>query len=285
MNQSAYVVDVTKENFKETVVDPSMQCAVVVDFWAPWCGPCKTLTPLLEKLAEQYAGGFVLAKVNVDENQELAAYFGARSIPTIKIIKNGELVDEFVGAQPESVIRELLDRHIGPTTAEPSPVPTLDADDLDAAIAALEAQLETDPENSKIRKELVILRFQQGDYPATEREINALPAADQEADEIKAVQATLFFAKVVEDAPDIPTLTKNLADNPAATQSRFQLAAHNALAGDFAQALELLLTIVRKDRGFDDDAGRKAMVLIFDILGSADPLVGEYRRKLLNALH
>ncbi len=285
MNTQTHVVDITRENFKEFVVDKSMQCPVMVDFWATWCEPCKTLTPILTKLAEEYRGGFLLAKVNVDENQELAAYFGARSIPTVKIVLNGELVDEFVGAQPESSVREMLDRHIQPGNEERPSTTINSADDLEAAIAQLESSIEKSPEDWSLRKDLAQLRFQQGDHEAAEREINSLPIEEQTSDEIKALVANLFFMDIAQQAASPDILAQNVAANPSDTRSCYQLAAHQVVDGDYQSALERLLAIVQKDRSFEDDAGRKAMIMIFDLLGSGNSLVGQFRRRLLSALH
>lgn len=281
--QSAAVLEVNEQNFQREVIERSRDVPVVVDFWAPWCGPCRTLGPTLEKLAREAKGAWVLAKVNVDENPYLAQAFRVQGIPAVKAVRDGKLVDEFTGALPESQVRTWL-KHIAPAEADQllAHAAELETTAPQEAAARYRLVLGNDPQNEAALFGLGRLQLLQG-----ESEGAALLAEVPEGSPLYArAQALLglsdFFAGATD--ADEATLRERVASNAADLEARYQLAALAGRQGDYGTALEQLLAIVYRDRSFHDDAARRAMLALFTALGDENPLTGEYRRKLANAL-
>jgi putative thioredoxin len=265
MTATVQKIDATVENFMTAVVEASNTTPVLVDFWAPWCGPCRTLMPLLERIADDYQGRFILAKVNTEQQTQLAAHFQIRSIPTVMLVHHGEVVDQFMGLQPESVIRDLLDRHVAPIATREEP-----------AVAAPPAARPED---------LAARLLEQRDAPAAAAAIDALEKSHADHPALKALRARLAFVETANARPDVMGLRAALETDPADAASRHALAAHHALAGDFGTALAEWLDLMRRDRKFGDDAGRRALLQAFDLLGEQDPLVAQYRRRMAALLH
>ncbi len=260
MNQATYKFSATDADFAQVVVAESANRPVLVDFWAPWCGPCRTLMPLLDRIADDYGGRFALAKVNTDEQQQVAGQFGIRSIPTVMLFHQGKAVEQFVGVQPEPAIRALLDKYLapagdgGPDTAEQLAAQVesaLEARDVESARAALQ-QLES----------------ARADHPA-----------------IAGLRALTNFAEAAVARPDVPALHAALERDAADLASRHALAAHHALAGDYATALSEWLEILRRDRRFGDDLARRSILAAFDVLGEGHELTTSYRRRMASLLH
>jgi len=259
---------------------------VLVDFWADWCAPCRSLMPVLQKLAEEYNGQFILAKVNSDENQGLAQQYGVRSLPTVKLFKDGAAVDEFMGALPESHVREFLDRHIERESDRmlAAAETALAAGDETRALELLQQARAVDPHRPEVIVALARLQARQGDPEAAESLLRSLPASDRESPEVAAMLAELEFARAAGDGEPVEALEKRLADDPDDSEARFRLA-QKLLAGQrYEAAMQELLTLMQKDREFQDDAARKTLLKVFDMLGD-DPLVAEYRRKMFNLLY
>ena len=287
MTQSAYITEVGQQDFDRTVLQRSHELPVLVDFWAAWCGPCQMLMPVLANLAEEYAGKFLLAKVNTDVERGLAAQYGIRSLPTVKLFKDGRIVDDFMGVQPERTIRTLLDRHI------PRPSDAM----IDQAIAALraggaaEAQrrleqvLQLEPNNDRARLELAGVHGAQGRFDEATALLDNLSADSKSDPRAAALRGRLEFARIAAAAPPVPDLERAIATNPGDCAARYQLAATRVLCGDYERALAELLEIVRRDRKFGDDAGRKAMLAVFNLLGTGNDLVKKYRTLLSSALN
>ena len=279
--------DVTEQNFASQVIEASHQQLVLVDFWATWCGPCQSLMPILEQLAQSYQGKFLLAKVEIDSQQSLASQFGVRSVPTVKLVKNGQIVDEFTGALPESQIRTFLDKHIESESEQlmQQALMLYQQGDTETALAQMGQILQADPDNlnNKIIYANILLREQHIDE--AKKWLQSLPAEAKDNPQVQAMQAQLEFIHIVENAPDMASLQQQLADDPSNTQARYQLSAHAILQGQFEIAFEQLLEVVKRDRQFQDDAGRKALLKLFDLLGDQHELVSSYRRKLAMALN
>jgi len=284
---SQFSFDVTLEDFEAKVLLPADTVPVVVDFWAPWCEPCKVLKPLLEKLAEEYAGRFLLAKVNSDEFPELAQHFGVRSIPSVKVLFQGQLVDEFNGALPEGQIREFLDRIALP----PAPGGNLREEaaalagegKLEEALAKLVEASQAKPDDQAVQLDAVDVLMQLG----RNDEAKQLLAGEyaQEADRANALRARLALA---DGAADTAELEAKLAANPADHASRLELSRAYAAQSRFREALEAALEVVIRDRFFDEGAGRKAVLQLFEALGGSeqyDDLIREFRRKMSAALN
>lgn len=287
MTHSPFIVDVTAASFETEVLSRSRELPVLVDFWAAWCGPCQMLMPVLAKLADEYQGRFMLAKVNSDEQQELASRFGVRSLPTVKLFRGGRVVDEFMGAQSEKTIRALLDRHI-PRASDALIAQAVEASQAgrsDEALALLQRAVHTDPGNDRAKLELARQLIATARVADAEAALNALGGDARQSEEAVALRAQLEFARVVHAARGMDELIRAVTARPADSRARYELAAHHVVGGRYAAALDQLLEIVRTDRKFNDDAARKAMIAIFSLLGGQGELVNEYRRKLSMVLN
>ncbi len=258
MPESAWKIVATEQNFAQAVIEASSAKPVLVDFWAPWCGPCRTLMPMLDRIADDYAGRFTLAKVNTDEEQRIAGHFGVRSIPTVMLFHQGQVVDQFVGVQPESAIRAMLDRH----------VPAPEAGEREPGLLELaQAQLE------------------QRDAAAAAATIDRLASEQPEHPALPGLRARRAFVEVALAHPDVVALRAALERNPADAVARHALAAHHALAGDYGTALSEWLELMRRDRAFGDDAARRSLLMAFDVLGEGHELVASTRRRIASLLH
>ena len=284
---SEFAFDVSIENFEAQVLIPADTVPVVVDFWAPWCQPCQTLKPMLEKLAEEYKGRFLLAKVNSDENPELAQHFGVRSIPSVKVLFQGQLVDEFNGALPESQVREFLDRIALPAGPEHADLRQVAAGlvaegKLEEALATLVQASQANPQDQAIQLDAVEVLMQLGRNDEAKQLLGG-DYADQ-ADRANALRARMAL---LDGAADIAPLEAKLAQNADDHATRLELSKAYAAQGRFREALEAALEVVRRDRFFDQGAGRTAILSLFEALSGEqyDDLVREFRRKLSATLN
>ena len=290
MADSPYIVEVTQENFQSVILEGSMQQPVLIDFWASWCQPCQALMPLLAKLADEYRGKFILAKINTEEQQAIAAQFQIRSIPAVKLVYQGKLVDEFAGALPESEVRAFLDKHI---QQEPSETDNaieqayalLMQGESDQAAALIQKALEENPADPKAIIAFAKLKATLGDMQAASEALDTLPAEEQEKPEVSAMRAQMLFDKVASGAPAIEELNAALLADGNNSEARYQLAAQLVMHNELEPALEQLLTLMRKDREYRDDAARKAMIQVFDILGGDHPITKTFRTKMFNYLY
>jgi putative thioredoxin len=279
--------DVTLQNFEADVIEASRQAPVLVDFWAPWCGPCRTLGPMLEKLEAEAGGKWTLAKVNVDENQELAAHFGVRSIPHVVAIADGQAVDQFVGVLPESGLREF----IGRLTPNPAQVAlhealALAADgDRPAAKAAFQSVLALDPGFDAARFAYIGFLLDDNALTEAQAEFDKLTPAAAQEDAYAALRTRMEAMQGVAALPDEGTLTGRIAANPADLPARLDLARLLIARQHYEPALEQLLAIVRTDREFEEDIGRKTMLSVFDLLADQPEVVSRWRRQLSTSLH
>jgi putative thioredoxin len=283
----------TAENFMTDVVEASTQAPVLVDFWAPWCGPCQSLMPLLDRLADDYDGRFVLAKVNTDEQPQLASHFQIRSIPTVLLVHQGEVVDQFVGAQPESAIRAMLDRHVAPAAGVAEPAPATDPAPIPEVASTAEAALQVAAPGQAVPSPARPVppdvqaerSLEQRDADGAAAAIEALAAADAAHPALKSLRARLAFVQQANANPDVVALRAALQTDPGDAAARHALAAHHAVFGDYGTALAEWLELLRRNRAFGDEAARRSLLQAFDVLGDGDPLVAQYRRKMASLLH
>jgi len=275
-------LDVGLADFQQAVLDESLRRPVVVDFWAPWCGPCKSLKPVLEKLAAEYDGKFLLAKINSDDNQELAARYGVRGIPSVKAFINGEPVDEFSGALPEGEVRAFLDRLV------PSPADELRAQaaelrlagDMSAALQKLADASKIAPAHVGVRLDAAEIMLDLSEADETRRLIAGVP--DDADPRVPQLKARLQFMGAAGE--DEAALSARVAANENDLEARLKLANLLVAAGQYEAGMDQLLEIIRRDRGFGDDIGRKTLLSVFDLLGSGER-VSRYRRLLASALY
>ena len=282
MNQ--WTIDVNEENFEAEVLERSTEVPVMVDFWAEWCGPCKVLGPVLEKLADEYAGEFILAKVNVDENQGLAGAFGIQGIPAVKLFKDGDLASEFTGALPEPMLREFLSKFL-PTAADKQ---ALEAQALEEEGKTAEAKalyqtiLESDPNHAKALLGLGRLAMNEGHSATALEHLDKVPMVADERKEADRLIARLNLQ--AGGTANEAALREKVKVEPNNIGARFELAQALAGAEKYEEALNEFLTIVKADREFQDDGARKAMIQIFEVLGPDDPLTDKYRSELAKVL-
>ena len=280
-----HLFDATAADFENTVLQRSLQVPVLVDFWATWCGPCKTLGPILEKLAADYHGAFELAKVDVDKEQELAAAFQIRSVPTVMLVKGGQLVDGFPGVLPEGQLREFLKHHgIEPreadATAEESatdiPVAPVDPHE---EVMRLRKAIEAEADKPELKLDLALALLRTGAAAEAEQLIDALPANLATDDRAINARARLGFAALLRDAPPVETLRAAIDANPDDLRARHLIGAHAIVAGDAEAGLVQFMEMLRRNRGYEDGLPRKALIDAFRIIDDED-LVGRYRRQM-----
>jgi putative thioredoxin len=286
MADSPHVVNVTEATFEQVVIAGSAERPVLVDFWADWCAPCRQLMPILARLADEYGGAFLLAKVDTEAEQALAAAFGIRSLPTVQLFRGGRPVDQFMGALPEGQIREFLSRHIQSESDRrlAQAAEQLAQGKLDAAAALINEVRTDDPDNAGLFAAEVRLAMARGDHQQAAELLERTPIELANDPEVARLRGQLAFAAAAAEAPSQAECAARLAADPADSAARYGLAAHQALAGDHQAALDNLLTLMQRDRAYGDDAARKGMLTLFDLLGD-DPLVTAYRTKLSRLLY
>ena len=287
MASSPYVFDVSEQTFPQHVLDASHDVPVMVDFWAPWCGPCQALMPILTALADRYAGKFRLAKVNIDQQSGLATQFGVRSVPTVKIFRGGQMVDEFLGALPERDICAILDRHIERESDKLAARATeaWRAGAVEQAVAVLREAAAADPDNHRVVIQLAEILISAAAYEDAEALLKTLPLNVASEPPVTALRARLEFARIAQHAPELKALQGAIARDPDDSEARYQLSARYMVQGQYEAAMEQLLEIVRRDRRYGDDAGRKGLIKIFETLGSKGELVNRYRSLMSAALY
>ena len=282
MTEADVALTVTSANFMTDVVDASGQTPVLVDFWAPWCAPCRQLMPILDRLVEQYAGRFKLAKVNTDEQQELSQQIGVRSLPTVVLFQDRTVVDHFIGVVPEAQIRAMLDKHLPKTVDSPTQVAQQlkAAGDFAGARKILENELARDRENIDLQTGLAELQALEGDVDGARKELERLQGTHPAHPAVKRLAALLAFSDVVAAHPDVRSLRERVAANPSDLDLKHALAVHQLLGGDVEPALLTWLEMLRDHRTYKEDLARRSLVMAFELIGEADPIVSQTRRAM-----
>ncbi len=282
---SVHVKPTNAQEFETDVIAASAETPVLVDFWAPWCAPCRSLMPVLERVVDSFGGALKLAKVNTEEEQMLAQMFGIRSLPTVVLFKDGKPVDGFMGNQPEALIRQFLGKHVAPAAddalAEEELADPIDQD-MDGRIQGLQEKIAADPSKEEPKVELADLYAQMGDIDEAERLLAGL-AALAEGEGAKRVKARIQFVQIAQSAASAVDLQDQIAKDGKNLRARRELAARFIAAKQYAAGMDQLLMILRTDRSFDNDAGRKLLLDAFHVCEDQD-LVSDYRRKLSASL-
>ena len=284
----SYIFEAGEANFETDVLQASLQTPVLVDFWATWCGPCKTLGPILEKLAGEYAGAFRLAKIDCDKEQQLAGMFGVRSIPTVVLIQGGQIVDAFSGALPESQVREFLTRHhVEPAARIEAPAQDVDdsapAETAQAAAARFEQALAVTPDDAGLKLDLALAKARTGDTGNAQATLDALPVDLAEDDRAKALAALLAMQQSLAQIPPAADLLARVENDPRDFAALDGLGVRNLLGGDAADAMQHWLAILAADRTWSEGLARKRLLDAFRIVHD-DALVSATRRKMSSLL-
>ena len=280
MSELSHVFDATTETFEAQVLQTSLQTPVLVDFWATWCEPCKTLGPMLEKLADEYNGAFVLAKVDVDKEQQIAAAFQIRSVPTVFLVKGGQIVDGFPGALPEGQLREFLTQHgVLPAEAAEAPAEVPAALDPQAQVDVLRASIAAEPDKDELKLDLALALLHTGGTDEASALIEALPANLSTDDRAVRARARLDFAKALQDAPAPEQLDARIAADAGDLQARHLRGVQLLLGGNDEAALEQFLAMLQKDAAYNDGLPRKLLIDAFKVIDDA-ALVGRFRRSM-----
>ena len=278
--------DTTTATFRQDVIAESMTRPVLVDFWAPWCGPCKQLTPIIEKAVAAAGGKVTLVKMNIDEHPQIAGQLGIQSIPAVIAFQKGQPVDGFVGALPESQITGFIERLVGPIDGNglgsliENAAALYEEGDLEGAADVYSEALVQDPGNLQALAGMAKINLDQGNFEATKEFLGAVPEGKDSDPVIMAVKNALDLAEQAASLGDLGALQALVAANPADYQARFDLALGLAAAGEREAATDHLIEIIKRDRTWQDDGARKQLVMFFDVWGAMDENTKAGRRKL-----
>ena len=286
MTTTDFVFDTTVASFEQDVILKSKDTPILVDFWASWCEPCKVLGPILEKLAAEFNGGFLLAKVDVDAEQQLAGYFQVKSIPTVMLLKNGQIVDGFPGALTEGQLREFLKHHeieVKEASVEVPEEVIAEVMDPQTEVINLRAAIQNEPDKPELQLDLMLALLKTGGFVEAEKILDGLPANLAIDDRAVKAKARLTFAAVLKDAPPVSILEQAIASNPDDCRARHYLGVHYLMEDKTEDGLEQFLEMLKRNKTFEEGLPRKALVDAFRIIEDED-LVGQYRRKMSSLL-
>ena len=286
MNAANYIVDIDESNAQTLLIEESQKRPVIVDFWADWCAPCKQLMPILEKLAAEYQGAFLLAKVNADEQQMLAQQLGVRSLPTVMVIKDGQPVDGFSGAQPESAVRDMLDKHV-PSPQADSLVEAeqlLAEGDIPGALALFRGAWEDSGQKPEFTMAYAGALITASRLDEAEALLSDIKMVDQDA-RFQQLMAQIESQRQAARSPEIEALEADLASDEQNHEVRVKLAVQISSHGRYREALEHLLVVLRADRDWGNGEAKRVYLDMIATIGKGDPLAAEYQRKLFSLLY
>ncbi|MDR9439162.1 MAG: tetratricopeptide repeat protein [Halomonas sp.] len=278
------IVDVDASNIQQ-LLETSMQVPVLLDCWAPWCEPCKNLMPILEKLAREYQGAFILAKLNIDENQEIAGQLGVRSVPDVKLISQGGLVDHFQGALPEKQVREWLGRYFpapeeAPASPEDQAAEALAAGDAATARSIYQELVQQYPQHTPYQVDLARALAAEDQVEEARTLLDNLPPEERDAAPARGVRASIEFGEQAPSAEELAAL-----EGRDDSEAQYKRALRQVADGQYEAGLDALLALMKRDRAYGDDAARRTLLQVFDALGADHPLTVAYRRKLFALLY
>ncbi|MGN6704642.1 MAG: thioredoxin [Rhodanobacter sp.] len=283
--RASHVFDIDQQTFETEVLQASMDTPILVDFWAAWCEPCKSLGPILEKLAAEFNGAFRLGKVDVDAQQELAAMFGIKSIPTVMLVSQGQVVDGFAGALPERQLREFLGRHVQALEGDENDVADDDApaETPEAAINRIQQAIAAEPAKAELKLDLALALMRGGQADAASAELDALPANLATDARAQRLRSELELARAAAAAPAADALQQRIDADPQDWEARDLLGLRLLQEGDAEAGLDQFLAILQKARDWNDGQAKKRLLAAFATLDDAE-LVGRYRRRMASML-
>jgi putative thioredoxin len=286
MNAANHVVDIDESNAQTLLIEESLNRPVVVDFWADWCGPCKQLMPILGKLAAEYQGAFLLAKVNADEQQMLAQQLGVRSLPTVMVIKDGQPVDGFSGAQPESAVREMLDKHVPSPQADAlaEAEQRLAEGDIPGALTLYRGAWEESGQKPEFTMAYAGALIAANRLDEAEALLADIKMVDQDA-RYEQLKAQIELQRQAARSPEVEALEADLASDEQNHEVRVKLAVQLSSHGQYREALEHLLVVLRADRDWGNGEAKRVYLDMIATIGKGDPLAAEYQRKLFSLLY
>ncbi len=287
MAAAQHILAATEFNFDDLVLENSRRGLVLVDFWAPWAGPSLRQQKVLKQLAAQYHGRFLLVTVNTDEEKGIASRFGVKSLPSFKLFRNGKVVEDVHGMQPEADYRAIVDRYLVPLgdKVRLSAGKAWNQGDHDAAIQVLAEGAVAEPENPDIPAMLAKLLIRLGRHDDAHEVLVSLPPAMRDNTELATLRAHLDFITTAQSVDDEAALQRRLAVEPPDLAAHFQMAALHLLNDRYEAALQSLIIILRADREYDEGAARRGLLAIFDTLGGDHELVKQYRNELARLIH
>ncbi|WP_445620793.1 tetratricopeptide repeat protein [Kushneria sp. Sum13] len=282
---SQFIVDVDMSNFQQVVLEGSMHIPVVLQSWSPQSASCKTLMSALEKLAHEYQGTIVLARLNIDEQQQIAAQLGIRAVPDVKMIIQGQLHDQLHEALPERQLREWLGKHVtapegGSESLEEQAQKALEAGDTAIARAMFEQLISENPDDHSYRIDMAGVMTREGNFDDALSILDALPPEHRDGVKARGVRARIDFAREALSPEDIEAMAER--DD---SEAQFQRALRAVADGDYERGLEGLLELMKRDRSYGEDAARKTLLRVFDALGGDHPLTVAYRRRMFTLLY
>ena len=287
MSEPSNVIAVTESSFQQQVIEKSGEIPVLVDFWADWCAPCKMQLPVLLKLAGEYGDQLRIAKINTDQERALAEQHAIRSLPTLRLYRHGEVVEEVLGAQPEAALRTLIDAYIereSDRTLQRA-LELAAQDRRSEALQLLEQACKDDPDNPRLPLKYARLCIDDHQLDRAGEIIQALPRELRETSEAASLQALLEFSRSITDAPSAVELESMIGEDPKQSEPRYQLAARQVLAGDYDNALGNFMLLLKQDRNYRDGAAQRGLLTVFALLDQDDERIPGYRRQMFALLH
>ena len=289
-NFNQYIKDISTATFNEEVINASKDALVLVDFWAPWCGPCKQLTPTLEKLVTEYAGSVILCKLNVDENQAIAAQMGVQSIPAVFAFKDQKPVDGFMGNVTEAELRKFLEKNVGPLTDPNSDKLTQiinlkNTDNYQDALSLLDEMIQEDQENTDVIYEIADCYLKMNDLDNAKKFISSVPEKLLQNDKIKQIKSAIELAQnTPSDNARINDLIIKIEENPNDHQARLDLSLYYNSIGNKDEAADLLIESIKLDKEWNEKAAQSQLLKFFEVWGFSDPVSINKRKSLSSVL-
>lgn len=286
-----WIIDGTTESFNADVVTASQERLVLVDLWAPWCGPCKQLGPVLEKIVGNAGGAVSLVKIDIDQNPQIAQALRVQSIPAVFAFKNGQPVDAFMGALPESEIKKFIEKNAGAAIG-PSPVEAameaglaaLEEENIEVALAAFAQILDVEPDNAEAKAHLARVYLMMGEVEAAQNLLDTIDDKEKDNPAISAAFAALSLAENAANAGDLAPLQARVDSDPEDLEARLELARAQIGAGQHKEGGENLLDIIRRDQEWQDGLARQELLKLFEVLGPMHDITKDLRRGLSSLL-